>query len=60
MCEDNEEVPEEDQFDISKMNTHLHNLAAAATNEKDILDHLVKKHERLVEELGVLNKKLTV
>ena len=38
------------------MDTFLDNLAATATTEKDALDRLVKNNEKLVEELGILNK----
>ena len=38
-----------------KMNTCLDNLEASVTTEKDALDYLMKKNEKLVEELGTLN-----
>ena len=34
-CENIFETPEEDQFDMSKMDTNLDNLAAAAVTEND-------------------------
>ena len=38
------------------MGTHLDNLVSAATTENYFLDLLVKNNERLVEELGTVNK----
>ena len=51
-------MPEEDQFDISKMDTCLDNLAAAAATGNNV--RLMKNNERLVEKLGALNIFLTV
>ena len=43
MCEDNTEVPKENQFEMSKIYTNLENLVAAHATEKYFLDRFVKK-----------------
>ena len=45
------------QFDMDNMNTYLDNLAAAATQEKNVLDQLVANNTKLVQQLEVLTKK---
>ena len=44
-------------YDINNISTHLDNLAAAVTQEKDVLDRLVNKTEKLVTQLETLTAK---
>ena len=44
-------------YDANNMSTYLDNLAAAATQEKDVLDRLVSNNEKLVEQLERLTTK---
>ena len=45
-------------LDVSKMDAHLDNLAAAATQEKDVLEQLVTNNSSLVKQLEVLTTKV--
>jgi len=45
-------------FDISKIDTYLDNLAAATTQEKDILAQLVTNNINLVKQLELLTSKV--
>ena len=55
--ETEEQVCEYQDYDASNMSTYLDNLAAAATQEKDVLDRLVSNNEKLVEQLERLTTK---
>lgn len=45
-------------IDMTKMDTHLDNLAAAASQEKDVLDQLVANNTSLIKQLEVLTSKV--
>ena len=51
------EFYENQNNDINNMSTYLDNLAAAATQEKDVLDRLVSNNEKLVNQLEKLTNK---
>ena len=44
-------------YDITKMDSYLDNLAAAATQEKDFIDRLVNNNEKLITQLETLTAK---
>ena len=56
--EENYSTPyEEEQFEVSKLDTYLDNLAAAATQEKDVLEKLVNNNTNLITQLTTLTSK---
>ena len=54
---DESELYENHDYDVNKMDTYLDNLAASATQEKDVLDKLVSNNEKLVNQLETLTAK---
>ena len=56
--EENYSTPyEEEQFEVSKLDTCLDNLAAASTQEKDVLEKLVNNNTNLITQLTTLTSK---
>ena len=51
------EAYENQDYDVNNISTHLDNLAAASTQEKDVLDRLVSNNKKLVDQLERLTNK---